>query len=110
MDYISQPTHQYANVAQEFARSENFSLGNYCAAPRAGDAVWFLLCHKENNFDMFVLICTPYGYLAEYNEGSDTSFSLVANIGNLISHLKNAGFRSLDADERSEFKDEDENI
>jgi hypothetical protein len=107
MDYLSEGTRELINIVGEVSHTIEFELGPCMAKPSNGDMAWFMLTDSGPGIDnMFILICTPYGMLAEYNFDEVRHMSGVTDVGLLMEHLSNMGYRALTKPEQTRFFDE----
>lgn len=104
MEYLSERTRQLLNVVGEMSHTIKFELGPAMAKPSNGDMAWFLLTDAEPGIlNMWVILCTPYGIFCEYNFDEERGFSAVIDIGDLLEHLQNMGYRKLTSEELEYF-------
>lgn len=100
MEYLSEKTREIIGVVDALSDTLSFELGPCMAKPSTGDMAWFMLTdHAPGAANLFLLICTPDGVLCEYNFDETHHMSAATNVGQLLEHLFNMGYRRLSTEE-----------
>jgi len=107
MEYLSEETRQLINVVGEISHTIKFELGPCMAKAANGDLAWFLLTDADPGVEnMWILLITPHGIFCEYNFEEHRAFSAVTDIGDLMEHLQNIGYRRLTKEELTYFSND----
>lgn len=100
MGHLSEKTKQLIEVIAELAHTLDFNIGECLHKKRSGDMGWWLLTDEPDGLDhMYILIVTPHCILAEYNLEDERELSAITDVGLLMEHLQNLGYRRLSSKE-----------
>lgn len=104
VDYLSEETRENLRTAWEIATGLEMSLGTPVSRRRTGDCAWYLMTDNEPGIaNMLILLCTPEGYLVEFNFDEVNHMAAVTDIGDYLVHLCDMGYRKLSVAELEEF-------